>query len=320
MEYIQDSLFGRMFPEHSAVTEDEISMQSSMNSSTSSTIPPRFLRLVKTDGHPQTYMWAMDGALRTEYSTLNIGESPNVAEESTLSQILEERAPEKYYLSSKACLGILRRSERRGKQLPSLLKETLTQQIERLSDESLSDTLTASQDQYLFAVENHPSDSRCDIDDSGTVQTLTGHMGTGGNNVPMVMFSKSGRARSSDDATTWKESTVTNTLNTFDVGEVRTNEVIACSVACRNASEDEANSTNVCKQEYIVRRLTPLECCRLQGFPDDWCAGIPHSDSAEYKMWGNGIALPCALYVMQGIAEELEKESVCKTDSGSQQK
>ena len=97
---------------------------------------------------------------------------------------------------------------------------------------------------------------------------------------------------------------------------------------------------------YIVRRLTPTECGRLQGFPDGW--GHPdkktelteeeyrfwlnvrqthdringrqpkdytekqiltwynklHNDSQEYKMWGNGIALPCALYVMQGIEEE----------------
>ena len=102
--------------------------------------------------------------------------------------------------------------------------------------------------------------------------------------------------------------------------------------------------------QYIVRRLTPTECARLQGFPDTW--GCPdkkteftaaeylfwmdvrnthaaingktvkeytkaqmltwynklHTDSAEYKMWGNGIALPPALYVMQGIAEEAEKE------------
>lgn len=96
---------------------------------------------------------------------------------------------------------------------------------------------------------------------------------------------------------------------------------------------------------YIVRRLTPTECARLQGFPDLWgyldkkesftdedytfWLGVRntyaeingeatkeytkqqmlswynklHSDSAEYKMWGNGIALPNALYVMQGIAE-----------------
>ena len=98
---------------------------------------------------------------------------------------------------------------------------------------------------------------------------------------------------------------------------------------------------------YIVRRLTPTECARLQGFPDNWGhidekadftdeeyafwldvrnthAAINdrvvkdytkdqmltwynklHTDSSEYKLWGNGIALPCALYVMQGIAEGL---------------
>lgn len=100
-------------------------------------------------------------------------------------------------------------------------------------------------------------------------------------------------------------------------------------------------------RKYIIRRLTPLECCRLQGFPDGW--GVPdhkdrlsdeelvfwqqvrdtsasiagkqpkkysaealtkwynslHTDSAEYKMWGNGIALPCAAFVLGGIAEEL---------------
>ena len=94
---------------------------------------------------------------------------------------------------------------------------------------------------------------------------------------------------------------------------------------------------------YIVRRLTPTECARLQGFPDWWCSDLgtenptdeeiaywrdvfethrvitnsaskpktekqlikwitnPHSDSAEYRMWGNGIALPCAVFVLAGI-------------------
>ena len=55
---------------------------------------------------------------------------------------------------------------------------------------------------------------------------------------------------------------------------------------------------------YIVRRLTPLECCRLQGFPDWWEDGANGSDSARYKMWGNGIALPCAADVMRRIAKE----------------
>lgn len=95
--------------------------------------------------------------------------------------------------------------------------------------------------------------------------------------------------------------------------------------------------------DYIVRRLTPTECARLQGFPDWWCADLgtekpadeemyfwykvfetwrkatnpsgkpktskqirkwltdPYSDSAEYKMWGNGVALPCVVFVLSGI-------------------
>lgn len=93
---------------------------------------------------------------------------------------------------------------------------------------------------------------------------------------------------------------------------------------------------------YTVRRLTPTECARLQGFPDWWCGGLeteepteadlsfwrsvfseyrrvtgigkprsdaqiikwlknPHSDSAEYKLWGNGVALPCVCFVLAGI-------------------
>ena len=106
-----------------------------------------------------------------------------------------------------------------------------------------------------------------------------------------------------------------------------------------------ARGPNAVAVRYIVRRLTPTECARLQGFPDRW--GHPdsketftadeltfwqdvrnthaeingkatkkyteaqmltwynklHTDSSEHKMWGNGIALPCAVYVMQGIAE-----------------
>lgn len=229
-------------------------------------------------------------------------------------------------------------------------------------------TVNGGDDIHCVVVENHHADSRCNIDDSGTVQTLTSWMGSGGNNTPMVMFSKSARARSADDATTWKESQVTNTLNTFDQSEQRTNEIVVTygmdneqtrqmteaahpvystskSSYHLLAEEDVANTlvatdykdppTVTEEPYYIVRRLTPLECCRLQGFPDGW-ADIDHkykfsdedyefwssihsgtreqvrrwynklhTDSAEYKMWGNGIALPCALYVFEGIEEEI---------------
>lgn len=58
-----------------------------------------------------------------------------------------------------------------------------------------------------------------------------------------------------------------------------------------------------------IRRLTPTEYARLQGMPSWWCADIPHSDSAEYKMWGNGMALPNALYVMEGFIETKEAKN-----------
>ena len=102
-----------------------------------------------------------------------------------------------------------------------------------------------------------------------------------------------------------------------------------------------ANGPGAIQSGYTVRRLTPTECARLQGFPDNWCADLgtekptdeemyfwhkvfktyaevtgckmksdkqvakwlkdPYSDSAEYKMWGNGVALPCVWFVLCGI-------------------
>jgi hypothetical protein len=75
---------------------------------------------------------------------LNTGESPSAAVASTLSSILEANAPEKYYLSAKACEGILRRAERRGKQLPPMLKEALLQMIAR--EEALEDEAREKQE------------------------------------------------------------------------------------------------------------------------------------------------------------------------------
>lgn len=51
---------------------------------------------------------------------------------------------------------------------------------------------------------------------------------------------------------------------------------------------------------YLARKLTPTECASLQGFEKDWCALVPHKDSAEYKMWGNGIYWDKAIMLMMG--------------------
>ena len=318
-------------------------------------------------------------------------------------------------------------------------------------EEEVSPTLRAGvTPACVYSVENHPADSRVNIDDSGKVQCLTSRMGTGGGNVPMVMepFCKSHRAQTADDATTWKHGEVANTLNTFDQGEARANELVVETVALEgngqrpshrgdgysvtdksytlnstevhgvayptltaskasffmNADENLASTlvatdykdpqlvcygdaasdrgfqntgagwwkksdiagtirangsqwepataivSNVAKTRYIVRRLTPTECARLQGFADRWGNTDPksdltdeeyrfwlevrnthaaingkavkdydkkqmltwynklHTDSAEYKLWGNGIALPTALYVIQGISETTKGE------------
>lgn len=65
-------------------------------------------------------------------------------------------------------------------------------------------------------------------------------------------------------------------------------------------------------QSYAARRLTPLECERLQGFPDDWtkyrCDGRQIGDTRRYEMLGNSIAVPCAAYIMQGMCHVLKKD------------
>ena len=104
----------------------EQSLESLLESSSRTPLCLRFQRL---DGPTQTVIVETDGALRTGFLTLNTGECPCVAVESTLSSILEENAPEKYYLSAKACAGILRRAERRGKELPTMLREALEEVV-----------------------------------------------------------------------------------------------------------------------------------------------------------------------------------------------
>lgn len=71
--------------------------------------------------------------------------------------------------------------------------------------------------------------------------------------------------------------------------------------------EKNESSSASAGRKYVLRRLTPIECARLQGFPDWWTDGADGSDSAVYKMWGNGIALPCAADVISRLAKELQE-------------
>ena len=316
--------------------------------------------------------------------------------------------------------------------------------------EELSATLRAGFAQTLFqpvySVENHPADSRVDIDESGKVQTLTSRMGTGGGNVPMVMHeaigvdcynlcetgdigrtlttssgglnehipcvvardtsscywdggqvagtltanNASGCQRMPDKENFncviqenavchevvameayqhhgYRESDVLGTLTAGQNGGVRGDTplvlgkvvdtsdgdiagtldasyykgcglrqgrertVVVAAVDCRNALENDINGAlqsnmahslngnNVIRTKYIVRRLTPLECERLQGYPDGWTdigewtdsKGKVHktSDAARYKALGNSIALPPWKWVLKRLCACYERDA-----------
>lgn len=181
--------------------------------------------------------------------------------------------------------------------------------------------------------ENHSQDTRYKgpVDVS---QPLSATFGMGGNNQPFVVS--------------------TNSYAT-DVGFFNTQEELSPTLLARMYKDPHLITYPDESVRYIVRRLTPTECARLQGFSDKWGHPDPkedftedeyqfwmevrnthaaingktvkeypkeqmlkwynklHSDSAEYKMWGNGIALPPALYCMQGISNALEE---CTSNEG----
>jgi len=83
------------------------------------------------------------------------------------------------------------------------------------------------------------------------------------------------------------------------------NEDLSATLQAKPGGGFSLNCTHPVRIGNTTRRLTPTECARLQGFPDFWCADIPHSDTAEYKMWGNGMTLNVVLYIMQNIADVL---------------
>lgn len=131
MECIQLSLFGRMSPGLSAPTAEKTSAPcwKSLPAWNNQTLQFLDLRGGEDGARPEQSP-GTDGAWLGDSSTLNIGECPREENASLLSQILEANAPEKYYLSAKACRGILTRASRRGKKLPELLETALLEMIE----------------------------------------------------------------------------------------------------------------------------------------------------------------------------------------------
>lgn len=136
----QDTWSGRTCPEHIRATKERTSDVSSKKSAKSQKEMFQFLDLRKTSGGGKAQSWAMGIQSLGEHLTLNIGECPKEESVSTLSQILEETPHQKYYLSEKACLGILRRAEKRGKELPEILRLALIRQAQMMSSAMTSAT------------------------------------------------------------------------------------------------------------------------------------------------------------------------------------
>ena len=126
--FTPDILSGKMCPEPSPVVQKKVrTFESSSKKPAGSRIGPYlFLDLRPGGGNLLGPSWEQDSPSLGESSTLNTGPRPhNEGGVSSLSLILQERPPRKYYLSRAACLGILRRAEERGKELPLQLREAL---------------------------------------------------------------------------------------------------------------------------------------------------------------------------------------------------
>jgi len=176
----------------------------------------------------------------------------------------------------------------------------------------------------------------------GIVPTLKARMGTGGNQVPVIQKAYCVGNGQLNQA---KLSEKVGTLNCIhdqqavmipygsESNPEKGNTLLAkcqlsyrkdidniVAVDCRNLCENEMSATlqsknqggyslnyqNPVRIDYKVRRLTPTECERLQGLPNGWTAG--GSDSARYKAIGNGMAQPCADFVMKSILREITEE------------
>ena len=89
------------------------------------------------------------------------------------------------------------------------------------------------------------------------------------------------------------------------VDEFKDSEVVSTQSARqhKDATDLVCQQTEACA--YLIRRLTPLECERLQGFPDGWTDIPGASDSARYKALGNSVAIPCVEFIMGRIAAAL---------------
>jgi DNA (cytosine-5)-methyltransferase 1 len=133
--------------------------------------------------------------------------------------------------------------------------------------------------------------------------------------VKPLWWNKSRRAQTNEDYETWVEGGVVPTMNAFDNGDTRATTIIFYGnrVGDMRLQNDKINTlqarmgTGGNNMPMVattqVRRLMPLECERLQGFPDGWTDG--QSDTNRYKQMGNAVAVPVVEWIIQGICDTI---------------
>jgi len=186
--------------------------------------------------------------------------------------------------------------------------------------ENVSGTLRAQEHGHQPLVyENHGIDSRY-TGPHKVVPTMSARYGTGGNNIPLVEQNAGAICIAGNIVDRQPENggnglgcqeDLAYTLTAADrhavysrqrVDDFRRNDV----VSTQSAHQHKDATDLICQQAesyaYLIRRLTPLECERLQGFPDGWTDIPGASDSARYKALGNSVAIPCVEFIMSRIA------------------
>ena len=198
---------------------------------------------------------------------------------------------------------------------------------------------------YALRLDNTSAPPLAGEELSPTIRTGAGPNGTA--NVAVALNCRNGHADEEVSGTLQAKATGGHSLNyinpVFTSSKASFFTDAAEGVANTLVATDYKDPPLVNQPEYIVRRLTPTECARLQGFPDWWTDGLgdddpaeedisrwqdifetfrratgadtrpktesqirrwlkdPYSDSAAYKLWGNGVALPCVCFVLAGI-------------------
>ena len=305
--------------------------------------------------------------------TLNTGASPREGRVCTLSQILQAHVPPKYYLTKRACSGILRRARERGKPLPPQLEMALKMQAGLIPLETrpkpprafhinqreevidLGETAGALMATTNMQMQTFVSQEGLTAGFCAGAGAKAGSIGYSEEVSPTLKASPSGNMMPSvlclnDQGGTLMDvsENCTGTLRAqehghqpliFDnhgpdcrytgpmevspticarAGEGGNNLPFAVeqSVAGTLCARDSKGADNICAEQnklvvespLLIRRLVPLECELLQGFPPGWTDIPGASDTARYKALGNSIAVPCAEFILGGIVKFVEME------------